>query len=127
MSPLLMLEGCSCTQKGTMTIYQLLYLFSIYIDNPSLKVFTARSTNPLEAGCAGIDVTCLIPLHHVNSLNSLLTKFFLLSETNTSGILNCANNTLCFSTVAMVVVEFIGITSIYFEWVSITTRNLCPK
>ena len=47
-------------------------------------------------------------LNPVNSSNSLLTKLVPLSETTTSGMPNYANITLNFSTVTVVVVEFIG-------------------
>ena len=65
---------------------------------------TAFSANMFDEGCAGAELTCLILFHCndcINSSNSLLTKFVLLSETTTYtlGMLNSANITLNFSTI----------------------------
>ena len=72
-------------------------------DKPFLKVLRAHSANPFDDRCPGAELTCLIRFHFINSSNSLLTKFVPLSEINTLGIPNCANITLNFWTVAVVV------------------------
>ena len=99
---------------------------SVIFFNPVLKVFTAVSARPLEAGWYGEDVTCLIPLHCKKDSNSWLTKADPLSVTMTCGIPNCANNTCSLSTTARDVVDDIGNTSIHLLWASTRTRKFCP-
>ena len=94
--------------------------------NPVLKVFTALSAGPLEAGWYGGDVKCLIPLYCKKDSNSWLTKADPLSVTMVCGIPNCANNTRSLSVTATDVVVDIGNTSIHLLWASTTIRKLCP-
>ena len=84
----------------------------------------ACSAKPLEAGYASTDEANMYSITPCKPFKVLYDKFVPLFETNTSGIPNCTSSTLSLSTVAVVVVEFIGNTSIYFEWASITNRNL---
>ena len=58
---------------------------------PSLKVCTARSTKPFDAGWYGGVLTCRTLLRLRKSANSSLVKFAALSETITSGRPSVAN------------------------------------
>ena len=92
---------------------------------PCLKVWTALSANPFEAGWYGAVCVCVTPFVFKKSSNSSLVNTAPLSVTILSGRPCVAKMTLSFSIVAADVAAWTGM--IHLEWASTNTRNIRPK
>ena len=94
---------------------------------PSLKVCTALSARPFEAGWYGATFWWAIPFSPTNFWNSALVKTVALSETITRGNPKIEKIFLSFSMVETEVVLDIMWTSNHLLCASTTTRNIFPR